>query len=190
MPTPPKWAGGRHLRRESPSRRTSTVAPIRSTASRHRPRRPRSGASGVAIHPGVSAGGSHALVVKSCVGRRVCRVPIWWRVSRQDWTMAKSVRPCTVCQQPPEVRCWTLTGLHDLRNDVEIVFLRKHRLTRIELFELPEPAQLSAFAQRLDAARRRPRPVLQFAPRSSRRRPRRSASRRRRGPIACGARKS
>jgi hypothetical protein len=52
--------------------------------------------------------------------------------------MAKSVKPCTVCQQPPEVRCWTLTGLHDLRNDVEIVFLRKHRLTRIELFELPE----------------------------------------------------
>ena len=26
--------------------------------------------------------------------------------------MAKSVRPCRVRQQPPEVRCWTLTGLH------------------------------------------------------------------------------
>ena len=26
--------------------------------------------------------------------------------------MAKSVRPCRVRQQPPEVRCWILTGLH------------------------------------------------------------------------------
>jgi hypothetical protein len=39
-----------------------------------------------------------------------------------------------------------------LRNDVEIPLLRGHRILRIELFELPEAAKLSPFAQCLDGA--------------------------------------
>jgi hypothetical protein len=38
-------------------------------------------------------------------------MPYLAAVDRQDWTMAKSASSSRVRQQPPEVRCWTLTGL-------------------------------------------------------------------------------